>query len=534
MMPGASSYTVTSKILDNDRPIAFRDEPYRALFTRLQGNIVKGHGRDFTANVFLSFTTRGEALRRTLRWVARKYVTTAYEQLIEREHYAHFHIPGSLFGNLFLTPGAYERLDLGSRLPEWFDDPDRGGADDITASFLNGMFAAREELEDPLPPNGQREPLEIAYAAKTIDALIVLADDSKPFLLRKVSQLMTRLECDHAARIVAVEIGSALRNSDGEGIEHFGYIDGRSQPLFLTSDFTGGQEDRDIWDPFARLSLALLKDPASDDPLAFGSYYVFRKLEQNVRGFSIAERDLMTALQLKGEDSERAGAMIVGRFRDGTPLALSSAPGFLPAKANNFRYDGLNANFEPDPYAPDDPHGLACPFQAHIRKVNPRQNVGVEDISEGSPAELAVQDRSHRIVRRGITYGERIQRPNVPQALDDLPSEGVGLLFACFQSSIRNQFAFMQKQWANNITFRVGADNPNQTGIDCVIGQRLDGEILPHHWRTQYGGRFEHEGLIKHQRLSRSHPTAFPFHSFVKFKGGEFFFAPSLPFLLGE
>jgi hypothetical protein len=41
---------------------------------------------------------------------------------------------------------------------------------------------------------------------------------------------------------------------------------------------------------------------------------VFRKLEQNVRRFKQVEEDPADALELTGDDRERAGAMIVGRF----------------------------------------------------------------------------------------------------------------------------------------------------------------------------------------------------------------------------
>lgn len=536
-----------SDILDNVTPVDFRQQPYDALFRRLQGNIVKGHGRDYTVNIFLSFTVEDAALKRALRWLARTFVTSAYKQLVEREQFAKFLIPGSLFGNLFLTPGAYVKLGHEAALPRWFPDSPLPGTE--ASPFLEGMFNLKDELGDAVARTGP-EPLEAAYAERNIDAMLLLADDSQSYLMRTARTLMTRLETQRVARVVAVEIGEALRNEDDEGIEHFGFVDGRSQPLFLWSDFRAGEEaarservdDKgtrrqrgriDIWDPFAPLSLALLRDPAVPDPLAFGSYYVFRKLEQDVLRFSIAEQQLADALKLEGSDRRRAGAMIVGRFRDGTPLALSPTDGFIPAKANNFRYDGLDSTFEPDENAPADPFGLRCPFQAHIRKVNPRQNVRVSD-GNGDVKDLAARDRGRRIVRRGITYGTRKRDPNAFHSLEDLPTHGVGLLFACFQGSIRKQFLFMQRQWANNITFMTRGLNENQTGLDGIIGQRRTGKILPQHWRPEYGGEFDHAGLIRDLPLSESHRVSFSINGFVRFRGGEFFFAPSLTFLLGS
>ena len=154
-------------------------------------------------------------------------------------------------------------------------------------------------------------------------------------------------------------------------------------------------------------------------------------------------------------------------------------------------------------------------MHAHIRKANPRGDI-VRKFGAPESAE-----RERRIVRRGITYGRRNRHPNAFQALDDLPSDGVGLLFMCFQASIRNQFAFIQRGWANNQAFI-----DEGAGIDPVIGQ-LDSEQpggpkaepVAQTWRPEYG--------------SDQRPTQASFGSFVRMRGGEFFFAPSLPFLRG-
>jgi Dyp-type peroxidase family len=565
--------------LHNPDPIDFRVPAYAPLFRKLQGNIVKGHGREHAVSIFLDFRIERAPLRKELRRLARKYVTSAYDQLVERARYAEQRVPGGLFGNLFLTAQAYRKLGLGKRLSEWFDDPlvshDPATQESAEAgrepTFVNGMRAAATALNDVVDEQ-HREALEEAYASDRIDALLLLADDSEDFLLRRARAVIKDLEARRVADVVAVEIGEALRNDDEEGIEHFGYVDGRSQPLFLNSDFrdlikgkivparpdgepvdvtadgrkilgttekvndkaveriSGGLE---LWNPFAQLSLVLRRDPAVADPEAFGSYYVFRKLEQNVRGFHTAEQQLADALKLEGSDRQRAGAMIVGRFRDGTPLAVNPTDGFIPAKANNFRYDGLNARHETADGAPADHYGLKCPFQAHVRKVNPRQNVTAPNAEPDRVG--ADEDVRRRIVRRGITYGERKRPPYASQPLDELPTHGVGLLFACFQSSIRNQFAFMQERWANGINFKVNGDNNNQTGLDCLIGQRSTGNINKQHWRAEYGGpiRPPNDGLVDQLELSRSHEVAFDIHGFVRFRGGEFFFAPSLTFLIG-
>ena len=117
---------------------------------------------------------------------------------------------------------------------------------------------------------------------------------------------------------------------------------------------------------------------------------MFRKLEQNVRAFKEREQQFAQALGLPEADAKRAGALVMGRFEDGTPVVLKATPDRSGPVPNNFTYE-------------DDSHGGKCPFQAHIRKVNPRQ--------EGVP----------RIVRRGITYGTRDKEPQDNPSLEELP-----------------------------------------------------------------------------------------------------------------
>ena len=72
----------------------------------------------------------------------------------------------------------------------------------------------------------------------------------------------------------------------------------------------------------------LVADPGAARPgESFGSFLVYRKLEQNVRAFKKQEARIAGKLGLKGEDAERAGALLVGRFEDGTPVGSSRRTG---------------------------------------------------------------------------------------------------------------------------------------------------------------------------------------------------------------
>jgi len=99
-------------------------------------------------------------------------------------------------------------------------------------------------------------------------------------------------------------------------------------------------------------------------------------LEQDVRGFKTAEEQLAASLGLEDDDEERAGAMVVGRFEDGTPVVLQGADGLHHPVRNNFNFSG-------------DAAASKCPFQGHIRKANPRGE------SVGAFANRVEDERSH-------------------------------------------------------------------------------------------------------------------------------------------
>ncbi|MBV8731318.1 MAG: peroxidase, partial [Acidobacteriia bacterium] len=238
------------------------------------------------------------------------------------------------------------------------------------------------------------------------------------------------------------------------------------------------------WDPRAGPNLVLIQDPYGQSADDCGSYLVFRKLEQNVRGFRQHIAELAARLEANGAGLDLAGAMVIGRFLNGTPVVLNDEP--QRKFENDFRYTR------------SDPQGNRCPFSAHIRKTNPRG---------GSGTPLA-RERMHRIARRGITYGD-FTPLNTP--LESTPETGIGLLFQCCQANIANQFEHLQRQWASNAQF----PKP-KSGKDPLIGQPANSAVRRLEFPDPWG------------KTSR---VPFGFESFVTMKGGEYFFAPSIRFL---
>ena len=439
------------------------DPAYEQMLIQLQGNILKSHGRDYSSHIILRFTGNAPAVKEWIQNFARTQLTSAKQQVEEAKRFRETGQPGKMFVSMFLTAAGYEHL--GFHTDEFIEEND---------TFRLGM-KVRRRVNIFFPNKDVRvEQWEEPYRG-TMHALIMLADDSSDVVRDATKATVASLA--GIAQIVAIEPGYVLRNAQGKSIEHFGYIDGRSNPLFLKRELE--REDKKSWDPSAPLGQVLAPDPFNTAPDAFGSYFVFRKMEENVRGFNLGIRELAARLPV---DESLAGALVVGRFKDGTPVTLSPKDG--QGDLNDF-------NFK------DDREAAKCPFHAHIRKANQRGE---------TPLTSEESERSRRIVRRGVAYGER-----APD-LSDEPQSGVGLLFMCYQADIGHQFEFLQRVWFDNPRF---PEILNDTGDCPLIGQ--DGDA-PQRWRAKWGDEDAPQARVN-------------FGDWIRLKGGEYFFAPSVGFL---
>jgi Dyp-type peroxidase family len=465
---------------------------FAAIAGSLQGNILKSHGRGHTSHIFFRFNTGKEAAaRRFLKKYARTKLTTAsqQQQVADARKAALANgqtVRETFFYGLLLSADGYRFLGL---TPP--DDP----------NFENGMKASNANLIDA-PINTW----DIGYQS-VIHGMILVArgGDNRLQLDAETKRLITSLRLGGLATINCVEKGNGIKNTNGDDIEHFGYVDGISQPKFFTDEIdslnANGVGTND-WNPAMPSDLVLVpENPAAADNL-FGSYFVFRKLEQNVRAFKMAEQRLGTTLfgrNATPAQKELAGAMVVGRFENGMPVTLAQQDDDPVVLAAHGSHVGHINNFD---YSADT-DGAKCPFHSHIRKTNPRHE---------SPFEGSAAERHHTMARRGIIYGDRFIHPNEVE-IDEMPTKDVGLLFMSFQSNIANQFEFIQSTWANNPDFK-----EENVGKDGVIGQ----------------GAFAN-GLHKYARNYNNLPLTPTrgFGGFVTLKGGEYFFAPTMDFLTG-
>ena len=243
--------------------------------------------------------------------------------------------------------------------------------------------------------------------------------------------------------------GSVLEGrSLGGGTLHFGYTDGISHPDIRWSDSDGKPGQIDFRSFVLGYSTPEFSSApghgAAADMVRGSTYAAFRWIYQDVATFTAFLRTEGPRLypHVAAPDAEeRLAAKLLGRWRDGTPLVLSpDHPDPTRARADDFGY------------ATQDPAGQACPFSAHIRVVNPRDE-----------ALDPVVDVVPRVLRRGIPYG-----PPLVGDQDDDRDRGVLGLFLC--ADLRRQL-YTLAGWIQRNDFSPVYD-ADRRAQDAVVANR--------------------------------------------------------------
>jgi Dyp-type peroxidase family len=283
--------------------------------------------------------------------------------------------------------------------------------DRLPQEFAEGMEARSGLLGDVRSnhPDHWRRPLRHAAQQPgeridltTVHVVVVLrlVDDAEPShgLHTKLAAAAEALAAGTGLALLAVQPTRSYR-SGGQTREHFGFVDGLSQPQPVDpgppkahSDevragelLLGYHNDRGD-DPFP---------PQADALLDNGSFLVLRKLRQRV--------DHLDAALAGRTDKAEVLARMMGRRQDGAPPVPLGASGGI----NDFDYDS-------------DPGGARCPFHSHVRRTNPRDG----------------RAPMPRILRRGMSYGPRS---------DDERQEERGIVFMAYCASIAEQFETLQR-----------------------------------------------------------------------------------------
>ena len=209
-----------------------------AMLAELQPNILKGHARDFLTLLVPRFD-QAVAARAFVRGLAvsttgRPLMKSARIHLEEIAVFKAKGTPGTPYVGLGLTAAAYAALGIpATKRPR---DP----------SFQRGMQDA--PLGDP-PASTREQP---HLRDEVFMLLSSLATPTKASRDRALARVRALVRLSRHVAILGEECGQGMRNANGECIEHFGFVDGRSQPLFLKEDLgdeTGRTDGATVWSP---------------------------------------------------------------------------------------------------------------------------------------------------------------------------------------------------------------------------------------------------------------------------------------------
>jgi Dyp-type peroxidase family len=333
------------------------------------------------------------------------------------------------------------------------------------ASFPGEFQAGARARADVVCDVGSSSPELWKESLRGGDAHVIVslfADDADE-LAAVTNEIRQRIADGAAAEIDCF----AAHRLNGQDVEHFGYVDGLSQPTVSDAPRAGIKDPFDavpagefvLGQPTQRAK-AWHPPPKPDELGINGSFAAFRVMEQDVKAF---EAFLTAQSKRVGIDRELVAAKICGRWRNGEPLVMR--PSGVPAATisrenlNMFDYEATAA------FPQSDRDGLLCPRGAHVRRAFPRSQRVVDDFD----------GFRRRIVRRGMPYGPAYD-PEAPS--DD--ERGLVGMFIC--ASLANQFEYVMRNWLNDGLFtggRLGRSKDPLTGSTDPDESRFEAPGLP-------------------------------------------------------
>ncbi|GLQ75413.1 Dyp-type peroxidase [Vibrio penaeicida] len=505
----------------------------------IQGNIIKGYGRfgyPHARYLFLSVRKEADA-RRFLRQIINNVTTSVpWGQPGPNQE----PVPKPLATtNVGFTYNGLKAIGVPQQSLQSFPQ-----------AFAMGMPARKDILGDDLSSAPEHwDP--IWHSPEKVHLWLSINGQTQADIEIRYKELLRLIEiCDagvellqgHRAgngELLPYQDAAALReNEKVTPKEHFGYVDGISDPFFKG---TGAPAERVLgagkptgkdpskmegWEPLETGEFILgHRDESFEYPKAptppllakNGTFMVYRKLHQNVKSFKRYSEEV-------GKDfeggSEALSAKFVGRWKNGAPIASfptqKEADAFHdklrkaqknakenPTTANKEKYLELKQQLTAFNYS-DDIKGSACPMGSHVRRANPRGALeyGVKD-AFNTPGALV---NRRRILRRGLPYGTVSESPE--------DSGNQGIIFMALNADIERQFEFVQQQWMN-----YGNDFKRSNEKDPIIGNMSNNPDVS----------ADGSMLIQGNEQTGKKPF-FCSHipRFVETRGGDYFFIPSL------
>ncbi len=486
------------------------------ILAEAQAITLKGHGRKYVLTSFVHFDGDINQIAHWLTYYLKNKITSTLSQIEDTERYKqlknHSSIP--IIG-FYISSAGFHKLEVINSSKTDFTTKNealKGRLKNFLKTFQQETIIPFEDvaywgdmydeinqhlIKDPPPTKNWDESF-----LKDIHAMVLIADDSLERCKYITKELNKSME-NGVGRVLFTEQGErmySIMNNKRVEIEPFGYRDGITKINF----FKKGKPytlDENKW-----------KNILDNH---YGSYLVFRKLEQDVHLFNEKIEELADFL---GISKDYAEAQVMGRYKDGTPLTIFKSPKKVFTEEDKNEIISFD-NFYHDPKIPDpeiksyydlDAKGMKCPFHAHVRKVNPRKKFSLNDASS----------MPNPIVRRSVPYSK---------------DGKTGLLFMCFQANITNQFLTIQDKWCNNEPSQM-YDAAPQKGLDPIgrgeNAQPKDTQVWNKKWKEKgrrykkdyYEGNFDFSKKIKNENKEEI------IKNIVTLRGGGFFYAPPISF----
>ncbi len=564
-------------------------EPVLAIH-QIQGNILAGFTKDFQTLIFLHIDRAREFkpwLASQVNFIATTAEVLAFNRLFKEIRTRRGQESNAVKATWINIAFSFEGLEALVGAAEVHKFKDQG--------FKAGLAARSEMLGDPRDVDDlEGSPKNwVVGGPHNIPAHVVLiiASDDREDMLAEVERIEESLRifresegrrASSGAHVVFKEEGANLP-PPLSGHEHFGFLDGVSQPgirgrisrnphdvLTLRQnpkDRNQGKPGQDLLWPGEFVFGYPGQDPnkAVEEPGAVvdagpfwarnGSFLIFRRLRQDVFALhkfvkAVAEHFDVPNPELSS-GARMVGSSLVGRWPSGAPVER------VPDDDNRelANDDCANNHFEfqdavetiaesdresdfdcrDDQYPPPaaDPEGHRLPFTGHIRKAYPRDDISIdqeEDPTAVLPCRAARKNlnesntQTHRILRRGIPFG-----PVSPSSLEAPVDDGEvrGLHFLAYQTSVEEQFEFITRCWVNNENFKepFGHD-PSAGGHDPIIGQNnTPGEDREREFTIAFT---DQTGQRRDERAKTGDFTEHGRRDWVIPTGGGYFFSPSI------
>jgi Dyp-type peroxidase family len=575
---------------------------------QIQGNILAGFNKDYQMCLFLRIVDDSAEKTDVKRWLKSQipFIATTEEVLAFNRLFKAVRrrrrCEGAVKATWVNIAFSYRALTLLAKDADKFKDEsfkagmaaqsrkgilgDPSDDDDLKGSPKNWEFGGREDNEADIvliiasDDRGDLEK-EVARIKKSIDPSSQTTIDQKPSP-SGVQVIYPEPEAEPAAILTG-----SLR-----GHEHFGFLDGVSQPgirgllskdphdvltlrqnpndregqglpgqdLLWPGEFVFGYfgQKGDGKDIAEHTEEPIHAGPAWADN---GSFLVIRRLRQDVNAFHTFVRKTAQLLQEECPNgsvtASLVGSRMVGRWPSGAPVERTPGadnPEMAGSNCanNNFEFQDATEPLPPRAAGPEyrfdcsdefptaqhhDQKGDKCPFSGHIRKVYPRDDVSL-DRKQKLPNEVDTQ--KHRLLRRGIPFGTQSSSTLEAPVADNIDR---GLMFLAYQTSIKNQFEFVTKNMVNDPDFKeprgpAATDPPTALpaadkqggGHDPIIGQNNQdpNRIREFTVTIPDPDNPTDSAKAKAYRVSTRDPNTGKGIEWVIPTGGGYFFAPSI------